>query len=70
MTITGTKFLSTSTVSFNGLAHTTTYVSATQLKTTLSASDLAKAGVYTMVVNNPAPGGGASNSVYFTVNNP
>ncbi len=70
LTITGTKFLSTSTVSFNGVAHTTTYASATQLKITLSTSDLATAGIYAVVVTNPAPGGGASNSVYFTVNKP
>ena len=70
LTITGTKFLSTLTVSFNGVAHTTTYASATQLKITLSTSDLATAGIYAVVVTNPAPGGGASNSVYFTVNKP
>jgi hypothetical protein len=70
LTISGTKFLSTSTASFNGLAHTTTYVSATQLKITLSTSDLATAGSYAVVVTNPAPGGGNSNTVNFTVNNP
>ena len=70
LTLTGTKFLSTSTVSFNGVVHTTTYVSATQLKITLSTSDLATGGTYAVVVTNPTPGGGASNSVNFTVNNP
>jgi hypothetical protein len=68
--ITGTKFVSTSTVTYNAVAHTTTYVSATQLKITLSTSDLAKAGRDAVVVTNPAPGGGASNSVYFAVNYP
>ena len=70
VTITGTKFLSSSTVTYNAVAHTVTHVSATQLKITLSATDLATAGRYPVVVSNPAPGGGASNSVYFTVNNP
>jgi hypothetical protein len=70
LTISGTKFLSTSTVSFKGAAHTTTYVSATQLKITLSTSDLATAGTDAVVVTNPAPGGGNSNTVNFTVNNP
>ncbi len=70
LTLTGTKFLSTSAVSFNGAVHTTTYVSATQLKITLSTSDLATGGTYAVVVTNPTPGGGASNSVNFTVNNP
>ena len=48
-------------------SHTTTYVSATQLKITLSTSDLATGGTYAVVVTNPTPGGGASNSVNFTV---
>jgi len=70
LTISGTKFLSTSTASFNRVAHTTTFVSATQVKITLSTSDLATAGSYAVVVTNPAPGGGNSNTVNFTVNNP
>ena len=70
LTINGTKFVSTSTVTYNGVAHTATFVSSTQLTITLSASDQATAGTYAVVVTNPAPGGGASNSVNFTVNNP
>jgi hypothetical protein len=70
VTIRGTKFVSTSTVSFNGVAHTTTFVNADGLRVTLSASDLATAGIYPIVVTNPAPGGGASNAVNFTVSNP
>jgi hypothetical protein len=69
LTINGTKFLSTSTVTYNAVAHTPTFVSSTQLKIILSASDQATAGTYAVVVTNPAPGGGASNSVNFTVNN-
>jgi hypothetical protein len=38
------------------------------MKITLSASDQAKAGDYTVVLANPAPGGGGSNVKYFTVN--
>ncbi len=70
LTINGTNFLSTSTVTYNGVAHTATYVSATQLTITLSASDQATAGSYAVVVTNPAPGGGASNALNFAVNNP
>ena len=69
LTINGTNFLTTSTVTYNGAAHTPTFVSSTQLTITLSASDQATAGTYAVVVTNPAPGGGASNSVNFTVNN-
>ena len=70
LTITGTKFVSTSAATFGGVAHTTTFVSATELKITLSTSDLGTAGTYAVVVTNPSPGGGASNSTNFTVDNP
>ncbi|HMD83309.1 MAG TPA: choice-of-anchor D domain-containing protein, partial [Terriglobia bacterium] len=69
LTINGTNFLSTSTVTYNGVAHTPTWVSSTQLTITLSTSDQATAGTYAVVVTNPAPGGGTSNSVSFAVNN-
>ena len=70
LTITGTNFLSSSTLTYNGVAHTATFVSSTELTTGLSASDQATAGSYAVVVTNPPPGGGGSNSVNFTVNNP
>jgi hypothetical protein len=69
LTINGTNFVSTSTVTYNGASHSATYVSATQLKITLSTSDQATAGNYAVVVTNPAPGGGASNSVKLTIDN-
>ena len=67
LTINGTGFLSTSTVTFNGVAHTATYVSASQLTISLTTGDLATAGSYPVVVTNPAPGGGPSTAVSFTV---
>jgi uncharacterized repeat protein (TIGR03803 family) len=70
LVINGQNFLSTSTVTYNGLSHTPTYVSASQLTIALSASDLAVAGSYPVVVTNPGPGGGASNAVGFAVGNP
>jgi len=70
LTINGSNFLSSSTVTYNGVAHTAAFVSSSQLTIQLSASDQATAGTYAVVVANPSPGGGASNSVNFTVNNP
>lgn len=72
ITITGTGFLTNSTVTYSGGAHTSTYVNASQLTISLTAADLATAGSYPVVVTNPAPGGGASAAVNFTVvtNNP
>src|ERR1039457_1115801 len=73
LTINGTGFLSTSTVTFNSVAHAATYVSASQLTISLTTADLATAGSYPVVVTNPAPGGGPSAPFSFTVapaNNP
>jgi len=70
LTINGTNFISTSTVTYNGTAHTATFVSSTQLTIVLSGSDQAKVGSFPVVVSNPTPGGGASNSVSFAVQSP
>ena len=69
LTIVGTNFVSNSTVTYHAVAHTPTFLSSTQLTISLTASDQATAGNYAVVVTNPAPGGGASNSVNFVVSN-
>ena len=69
LTLNGSNFLSTSTVTYNGVAHPATYVSASALTITLSAADQATAGSYAVVVTNPTPGGGNS-TLSFPVNNP
>jgi hypothetical protein len=68
LTVTGTSFVPTSTVTVNGAPRATTYVSATSLTATLTAGDLAAAGVDSIAVVNPAPGGGPSNAVILAVN--
>src|SRR5260221_2225853 len=60
VTITGTGFLSSSTVTWNGTARNPTYVSATQLNVALLASDLAAIGSAQISVTNPSPGGGTT----------
>jgi hypothetical protein len=67
LTINGANFMSSSTVTYNNVAHTATYVSASQLTIPLTASDMQTQGNYPVVVTNPTPGGGASNSVKFDV---
>ncbi len=69
LTINGSNFMSTSTVTYHGVSHTATFVSASQLTIALTTNDQATAGAYAVVVANPSPGGGDSNSVSFTVNN-
>jgi uncharacterized repeat protein (TIGR03803 family) len=70
LTVNGTNFVSGSTANFNGNALTTTFVSATQLAATVQASNIATAGTFNVTVTNPAPGGGTSNAVSFTVVTP
>ncbi len=68
LTINGTSFVSTSVVKFNGAAKTTTFVNATQLTAAITAADIATAGTATVIVTNPAPGGGTSGNLSFTIN--
>jgi len=67
LTVNGTNFLPASVVTFNAVVHPATIVSSSELTITLSASDLASVGAFPVVVTNPVPGGGASNSSIFTV---
>lgn len=67
LTIAGSGFISGSTVTYNNVAHTAAYTSASQLAISLTASDMAAAGTYPVVVTNPTPGGGASGAVNFNV---
>jgi len=68
LSVTGTNFLGTSTVQWNGSTRTTTFVSSTQLTAAIPASDIATAGTAQVKVFNPAPGGGLSNSLSFQIN--
>lgn len=69
ITATGANFISSSAVLWNGAALSTTFVSATSLQATVPQSDLASGSSVSLAVQNPAPGGGTSGSVTFTVNN-
>lgn len=67
LTLNGAKFVFGAGVFFNGANRTATYVSSTQLKVAILASELMTTGVFPIAVINPAPGGGASNALQFTV---
>jgi len=68
MTITGTNFVSTSTVNFgSNPAVTPTSVTATQIQVTIPASDTASAGNFNVTVTNPTPAGGTTAPTVFTV---
>ncbi len=67
LTVTGSGFISSSTVYWGTTALTTTYGSATQLTTQVPAADITNAGITAITVQTPAPGGGTSNSFQFEV---
>lgn len=69
LTVNGTNFISSSVVRWNGADRSTTFVSNTQLRALISASDLSNAGVASVAVFNPG-GGGGSNSLPFTITQP
>lgn len=68
LNIYGNNFINTSTVLWNGAPRTTTFVSATELRATITADDVDAEGTASVTVVNPAPGGGSSNSLTFTIN--
>ncbi len=70
LTVTGKNFVAGSVIQWNGADRTTTFVSATTLTTAVAASDVAAAATAQVTVFNPAPNGGASNALPFTVNAP
>jgi Tol biopolymer transport system component len=67
LTVTGSNFLPSSMVQWDGSSRTTTVVSATQLKAQITAADLTAPGKVTVTVVNPSPGGGNSNTSTFTI---
>jgi hypothetical protein len=67
MNVTGTNFVSSSIVRFNGSNRATNYLNATALSVTIPATDMTIAGTFSITVFNPTPGGGTSGAQTFTV---
>jgi hypothetical protein len=67
ISVRGTGFVSVSVVELDGTARPTTFVSATELRVTLSAADVATAGTRAIRVTTPPSGGGTSNAVTLTI---
>jgi len=70
LTVRGTHFVSGAAVHWNGAPRKTTFVSASEVRATIDASDVAKAATATVTVVNPAMGGARSNAVLFTIRVP
>jgi len=67
LTINGTNFVAASQVNFGGAAPTTTFVNSTQLTAAIPAAAIASTGLWAVTVTDPAPGGGTSNPMDFTI---
>jgi hypothetical protein len=67
ITVTGTNFVSSSAVQWNGNALATTFLSTTQLQATVTSSNIASIGAAKITVSNASLGGGVSNVSTFFV---
>ena len=67
LTVNGSGFNAGSVVRWNGTDRTTTFVSATELRANIPASDLMAPGTAQVTVFAPAPGGGLSFALPFVV---
>ncbi len=67
LTLNGNGFLPASVVRWNGANRTSRFVSGTQLTVQVPAADVANTGTGQITVVNPAPGGGTSNALVFTI---
>jgi hypothetical protein len=66
VTLNGTGFTASSTVTLSGTNIAATYVSSSQLTTTIPASTVALPGNVNFIVTTPAPGGGTTASLPYT----
>ncbi|HVN19165.1 MAG TPA: FG-GAP-like repeat-containing protein [Dongiaceae bacterium] len=67
LSVSGTGFVFGATVDFNGTPLTTTFINNQHLTAIVPATNVANASTAAITVVNPAPGGGASNAVYFPI---
>jgi hypothetical protein len=68
--VSGTGFVSGSTIDFNHAPLATTFMDSEHLTATVPAEEVATAGTTAVTVVNPGPGGGPSNVVYFQTGTP
>jgi 6-phosphogluconolactonase (cycloisomerase 2 family) len=68
--VTGTNFVPGTTVYFGGQPRSTTFINATLVTAIILNTDIENGGNAIVFVFSPLPGGGASTSLEFPVNNP
>jgi 6-phosphogluconolactonase len=67
LAVNGSNFVSSSVVRWNGSDRPTAFVNSSEIHAQISASDIAATGSAAVTVINPAPGGGTSNAVNFSI---
>ncbi|MGB8579318.1 MAG: Ig-like domain repeat protein [Candidatus Sulfotelmatobacter sp.] len=67
LTVNGAGFVSGSVVNWNGSPRATTFISSSQLTAKILASEITVASTISVTVVNPSPGGGISNTSYFSI---
>ena len=70
LTVTGTNFIASSVVQWNGQTRPTTFANATQLTAQIPATDIAAVGTAQLGVFTPGPGGGTSTPIAYVVLSP
>jgi hypothetical protein len=69
LTVHGSDFIADSEVRWNGSKRDTALVTGSQLRATIEAGDIAAPGTAQVTVFSPAPGGGTSDPLTFTITN-
>lgn len=67
LTVTGSNFVSLSTVEWNGSARQTDFVSSTELQAQINFADVQGTGTVSVDVTTPGPGGGTSNALTLSI---
>jgi uncharacterized protein (TIGR03437 family) len=70
LTVKGTNFVNNSTIRWNNLNRTTTFVSATELRALIPESDIFSSGTANVTVFSPVPGGGTTAPLTVSITNP
>ena len=70
LTLSGSQFVDTSKVAFGPLQLTPTAFSGSELTVSVPAAAILDGGTYPVLVSNDSPGGGPSNALSFSVENP
>src|SRR2546429_37034 len=67
LTVSGTGFISTSVVRWNGNDRPTAFQDSTHMTAQIPASDIATVAAASVAVFNPVPGGGTSSAIPFAI---